>query len=99
MGPATRQPPLRCHATRLTHREPGSREPEIRGSAHKAAPGSASYSGLENRRAGVQAGRAAVPLRRSGGEGADLDQVAAKIPCPHQIEAPFLPSRRVRSQP
>jgi len=38
MGPATRQAPLRCHATRLAHREPGSQQPEIRGSARKAAP-------------------------------------------------------------
>jgi hypothetical protein len=29
----------------------------------------------------------------------DLDQVVMNTPCPHQIAAPCLPSRRVRSQP
>jgi hypothetical protein len=52
MGPATRQAPLRCHATRLAHREPGSREPEIRGSAHKAAPRRASDFSLRSYRQG-----------------------------------------------
>ncbi len=35
----------------------------------------------------------------SAGQGGDLGQVVGEDPCPHQIAAPCLPSRRVRSQP